>query len=76
MTNTTQEMRPRPDWLAASGPALRTETYETARLRHPGFDIYQIEKEWCAWAKGKEAPRDPDRAYLAFFRSFAENNPL
>ena len=24
----------------------------------------------------KEAPRDPDRAFLAFFRSFAENNPL
>ena len=76
MTNTTEEMRPRPDWLQSTGPALRTETYETARLRHPGFDIYQIEKEWRAWSKDKEAPRDPDRAYLAFFRSFAENNPL
>ena len=76
MTNTTEEMRPRPDWLQSTGPALRTETYETARLRHPGFDIYQIEKEWRAWSKDKEAPRDPDRAYLAFFRSFAENTPL
>lgn len=76
MQSTTEEVRPRPAWLEGLGEALRSETYETARLRHPGFDIYQVEKEWRAWSKGKEAPRDPDRAYLAFFRSFAENNPL
>ena len=76
MTQTTEDLKPRPAWLETAGPALRTETYETARLRHPGYDIYHVEKEWRAWAQGKDAPRDADRAYLAFFRSFAENNPL
>ena len=66
----------RPAWLAARGPALRSETYETARLRHPGYDIYFVEGEWRAFAAGKEPPREPDRAFLAFFRAFAERNPL
>ncbi len=68
--------KPRPAWLDSRGPALRTETYETARLRHPGYDIYFVEGEWRGWAAGKEPPTDPDRAFLAFFRKFAEANPL
>lgn len=56
--------------------ALRVETYETARLRHPGYDIDQVEQAWRDWAKDKEIPHDPDRAFLAFFRTFAANNPL
>lgn len=71
-----QPIAARPAWLETKGVALRTETYETARMRHSGYDIYFVEGEWRAWAAGKEAPRDPDRAFLAFFRSFAENNPL
>lgn len=76
MTGEAEVLKPRPAWLEAKGPALRSETYETARLRHPGYDIYHVESEWRAWATGKEAPRDPDRAFLAFFRTFAEANPL
>lgn len=71
-----QALRPRPVWLEARGEALRPDTYETARLRFPGYDIYQVEGEWRDWAKTREAPRDPDRAFLAFFRTFAENNPI
>lgn len=67
---------PRPAWLATRGAALRTETYETARLRHPGFDIYFIEAEWRGWAANLPAPEDPDRAFLAFVRKFTEANPL
>ncbi|HRO15821.1 MAG TPA: replication initiation protein, partial [Paracoccus sp. (in: a-proteobacteria)] len=62
------QLRARPAWLEARGPALQTATYETARLRHPGYDIYFVEGEWRNWAAGKEAPQDPDRAFLAFFR--------
>ena len=69
-------MRPRPAILDRSGPALQTETYETARLRFPGYDIYAVEQQWRAWAKGKEVARDPDRAFLAFFTSFTKNNPI
>ncbi|WP_339773385.1 RepB family plasmid replication initiator protein [uncultured Pseudosulfitobacter sp.] len=66
----------RPGWLEARGQALRSETYETARLRHPGFDIYHVEGEWRAWAKDRAPATDPDKAFLAFFRTFAERNPL
>lgn len=68
--------RARPAWLDSRGQALRTETYETARMRHPGYDIYFVEGEWRAWAAGKPAASDPDRAYLAFFRKYAEAHPL
>ncbi|MEM1363303.1 MAG: hypothetical protein AAGF94_16570 [Pseudomonadota bacterium] len=40
--------KPRPAWVEGQGAALRTETYETARLRHPGYDIYFVESEWRA----------------------------
>ncbi|MCV2445665.1 replication initiation protein [Paracoccus sp. DMF] len=70
------ESRPRPGWLESRGPALQTATYETARLRHPGYDIYFVESEWREWSARKEPAKDPDRAYLAFFRSYAEKNPL
>lgn len=69
-------LRPRPEWLENRSAALQTATYETARLRHPGYDIYFVEGEWRNWAAGKEPAKDPDRAFLAFFRGFAEKNPL
>lgn len=68
--------RPRPAWLGNHGPALQSATYETARLRHPGYDIYFIEGEWRRWIASKEAPKDPDRAFLAFLRSYAEKHPI
>ena len=66
----------RPAWLDRQGPALAPATYETARLRHPGYDVYGIEAEWRRWARGKPVARDPDRAFLAFCRKYAEANPL
>lgn len=72
----TVALKARPAWLDGQGEALRTETYETARLRHPGYDIYFVESEWRGWSSGKEPAQDPDRAYLAFFRKYAESNPL
>ena len=70
------EPRARPAWLDRKGAALRTETYETARLRFPGYDIYNIEGQWRDWSQGKDPADDPDRAFLAYFRRFAEANPL
>lgn len=71
-----EPLKPRPAWLERMGQPLRTDTYETARLRYSGFDIYQIEREWRDWATGKGEVKDPDRAFLAFFKKFAEANPL
>lgn len=68
--------KPRPAWLDRYGSALASVTYETARLRHPGYDVYTIEAEWRRWASGKAPAKDPDRAFLAFLRKFAEAHPL
>jgi hypothetical protein len=66
----------RPGWLDAKGQALRNETYETARLRFPGYGIQLVESGWQSWAVGKASAHDPDRAYLLFLRSFVEKHPL
>jgi hypothetical protein len=65
-----------PSPASGGSGALRHETYETARLRFPGYDIYYVEQSWRDWARDKEPARDPDRAFLAFFRTYATNNPL
>ncbi|MEP5757793.1 MAG: replication initiation protein [Litoreibacter sp.] len=71
-----QPLRPRPAMLDSKGVPLRTETYETARLRYGGYDIYHVEGVWRDWASQRDTPKDPDRAFLAFFATFAERNPL
>ena len=73
---TAETVKPRPAMMDQKGPPLRTDTYETARLRHPGYDIYHVEGVWRDWAKGKGELQNPDRAFLAFFRTWAERNPL
>lgn len=55
---------------------LKTATYEEARRRHAGYDIYYVEQEWRDWAAGKEAPRNADAAFLAFFAEYAKRHPL
>ncbi|MEY8829558.1 replication initiation protein [Sedimentitalea sp. XS_ASV28] len=69
-------LRPRPGWLDRQGASLKTQTYETAKLRFPGYDIYFVEGEWRSWAQDKGPSGDPDRAFLAFFRKYAEANPV
>ncbi len=70
------QQKPRPAHMDRLGPTLLSDTYQTARLRHPGYDIYFVEAEWRMWSAGKEPAKDPDRAFLAFFGSYARNNPL
>ena len=59
--------------LNAVAPTLRSETYETARLRYPGYDIYLVEEEWRSGWTGKGEYQDADRAFLSFFRTYAAN---
>ncbi len=68
--------RGRPAWLDRHGAPLAPATYETARLRHPGYDIYAVEGEWRRWAAGKTPAKDPDRAFLAFMRKYADAHPI
>ena len=71
-----EALRPRPAAMEKHGAPLQTDTYQTARLRHPGYDIYFVESAWRGWSADKEAAKDPDRAFLAFFAKYAVNNPI
>jgi len=45
---------------------LATETYEKAKKVAPGWDVYALEHDWRAWLVDKEAPRNPDAAFIGF----------
>ena len=45
---------------------LKTDTYHDARLEAPGWDIYELEREWREWMT--EPPRNPDAAFIGFCR--------
>jgi plasmid replication initiation protein len=49
-------------------PLLESETFEKAKKIAPGFDIYALEREWREWIEGKEKPKTPDAAFVAFCR--------
>ena len=54
------------------GP-LKPETYEEGREFAPGWDIYELEREWRKWmTMCSEPPRDPDAAFLGFCRKWYE----
>lgn len=78
VVNTPQvpDLKPRPQWLERTAQALRTETYETAKLRFPGYDIYFVEAEFHRWVTDKGPIQDPDKAFLAFFKTFASRHPI
>ncbi len=60
-----------------AGPlVLQTATYETARARFAGYDIYFVEQEWRAWCEDKEPRKNPDAAFLSFFARYVESHPL
>jgi hypothetical protein len=65
-----------PPVLPNRGLHLKGDTFEEARRRFPGYDIYHVEQEWRDWSAGKELPRNPDAAFLAFFAKYAERHPL
>jgi hypothetical protein len=44
------------------------ETFEKARRVAPGWDIYFLEGLWRDWIAGKEEPKNPDAAFIAFCR--------
>lgn len=71
-------VRPKPAFEALNTPprhdlftahlALELQTYEKARSEAPGWDIYELENEWRAWMANKNAPKNPNAAFVAFCR--------
>jgi plasmid replication initiation protein len=58
-------------------PELRPRTLEAARRTHPGYDIDALVRAWRGWTDSRGGTlRDPDRAFLAFGRTYTRNHPL
>ncbi len=51
-----------------AGPHLRTSTYERAKQVAPGWDVYELERQWREWIEKKGPPQKPDAAFIAFCR--------
>ena len=49
---------------------LDPETYHEARIVAPGWDVYELEREWRDWIT--EPPKNADRAFIGFCRKWAE----
>lgn len=55
---------------------LKTETYEEARARFPGWDVYHMEQEWRRWMADRTPPLDLDKAFLGFCDGHTKRNQL
>ena len=62
---------PLPDFQSREGPFLKTHTYEMARKAAPGWDVYELERQWREWIAKKGEPKKPDAAFIAFCRKKA-----
>jgi len=47
---------------------LDPETYHDARTVAPGWDVYELEREWREWMT--EPPRNPDAAFIGFCKKW------
>jgi len=71
-----QRGRQLPIYEGNTGPHLRTSTYEIARKAAPGWDVYELERQWREWIEKKGIPQKPDAAFIAFCRKkAARENP-
>ncbi|MBF0563412.1 MAG: replication initiation protein, partial [Alphaproteobacteria bacterium] len=57
-------------------PLLKSETLEQVREIAAGWDVGFLEREWYGWQQGKEAPRDPDKAFLGWVKGYVKNHRL
>lgn len=58
-----------PAYEEHSGPHLQTATYERAKKAAPGWDVYELERQWREWIEKKGLPERPDAAFVAFCRN-------
>lgn len=62
---------PLPIYEGTDSPLLQTATYERARKAAPGWDVYELERQWREWIAKKGQPQKPDVAFVAFCRKKA-----
>lgn len=49
---------------------LRVETFDKVRRVALGADVYVIERDWREWIAEREAPKNPDAAFMAFAKKW------
>jgi hypothetical protein len=47
---------------------LSTTDYEKAKAAAPGWDIYELERQWREWIADKPTPEKPGKAFVGFCR--------
>lgn len=50
---------------------LPTSAYEQAKKVAPGWDIYELERQWREWMKGRPVPKNPSGAFVNFCKKKA-----
>jgi plasmid replication initiation protein len=84
-TEPTIEVKSKPKTKTTSAPAqdvgkpgrVSIHTYEKARELFPGYSIDFLEDRWQGWTMSKgEQLKNPDKAFLAWCRTYTTNNPL
>jgi Initiator Replication protein len=50
---------------------LPTSAYEEAKKVAPGWDVYELERQWRDWMKGKVIPTNPSGAFVSFCKKKA-----
>ena len=62
----------------SSSPALHlpTTAYEQAKKAAPGWDVYELERQWREWMKGKPVPDNPSGAFVNFCKAKAKKPPV
>ncbi len=52
---------------------LPTTAYEEAKKVAPGWDVYELERQWRDWMKGKPVPKNPSGAFVNFCKGKPAN---
>jgi Initiator Replication protein len=62
----------------SSPPALHlpTTAYEQAKKAAPSWDVYELERQWREWMKGKPVPDNPSGAFVNFCKAKAKKSPV
>jgi hypothetical protein len=56
----------------SSTMVLPTSAYEAAKKAAPGWDIYELERQWREWVASKPPPKNPAGAFVNFCRRKAK----
>jgi hypothetical protein len=54
---------------------LPTSAYEEAKKVAPGWDIYELERQWREWLNGKTIPTNPAGSFVGFCKNKARQQP-